>query len=178
MNWTLRQCEDLQTEFWARAAAMGRIVLPLDLSGAAADAVTMALQNIEFARQHGGFAPPVHVWVNTNTGDFRAWEIGRLVQAVEATVHIGQFCISAGLLVAVAGKHRTCHPRTQFGWHGSSAKPGHDSSMKSDEARARYMADRTAQPYEWWLERGLPGDLLTFGAEEALAWGVVDEVGG
>ena len=180
MNWTLRQSEDLQTELWLLAAAVGRFVLPLDLSGAAADAVTMALANLEFLRankEHGWTLPPAHVFVNTNTGDFRAWEIARLTEALEATVHIGQYCISAGLIVAVAGKHRVCRPDTKFGWHGSTAKPGHDPSHKDDEARAVYMAERTKVSAPLWLVYAQSGNLLEFGAEEALDWGVVDEVG-
>lgn len=177
MLWTPKAVEDAGTAIWLANAEDGRFTIPYDCSGNAAcvmiEALRRWLDKHEPTPEAGQF--PI-VRINTGTGDQQNWRVARLVEQIGMRVEIGQFCISAGLNIAISGAVRVCSPQTQFGWHGSTKKPGHDHA--DDEVRARRMAEHTTQPYEWWMGLALPGELLSFGPAEALAWGVVDEVEG
>lgn len=172
MLWSPAQAEHIQSETWLAEVENGRLTLPLDLSGPAGEAVIAALQR--WQRRTDNKASVPCVYVDTNNGDGYSWDIARLVDSIGTNVQIGWRCVSAGLIIAVAGRHRTCGPHTEFAWHGSFRKPGLDTM--TDEARAEWMARHTTQPVEWWLEHARSGNTLEFGSEQALSWGVVDQI--
>ena len=175
MPWHGRQAEDILTAVWLAEAEDGVFRLPPDISGTTGLAVHAAMTRFV---DRVGDKPPARVYIDTASGDNNTWLIAALVQRMEATVHIGLAAISAGLAIAVAvpGGQRVCSAGTRFGWHGSLYKVGRDPSGMSDEARAEYMAARTARPVQWWQSRAGDGSVLEFGAREALEWGVVTEV--
>jgi ATP-dependent protease ClpP protease subunit len=91
-------------------------------------------------------------------------------QKTLATIH-GR-ALSAGLVLAVACNHRCAVPHAEFLFHGAD-KRHHESD---DQRRAEWFAERTARPAEFWLEKVAQGD-YTFGSDEALEIGVIDEIG-
>lgn len=139
---TDRQAEDLQVAVWFADAEDGVFNLPRDISGKIGYAIAAAMQRYLRRGEPNGTAG---VWIDTDNGDVTAWQIAAVVQKLEACVFIGQRCVSAGIIIAVAGATRRCVTEyTRFGWHGSPYKPGHDASGMSDYDRATYMAERTA----------------------------------
>ena len=83
-------------------------------------------------------------------------------------------CLSAGVPVLAAGHVRQASRFTQFMLHGADGAPV-EVAMRNG-FQARHLAERTAKPRDFWLRYlGDPAGLW-FGPEEALDWGLIDEI--
>ena len=167
---------------WADEVMRGRIVIPNPIMGKEGFRLVQAILTLRRRHQVGELGlQRIMLYVDCDSGDATCWKaayhLDRLRQDAGLTIDSEIHCaISAGLIVAMIGEHRTCHPHSKFLWHGSRAKTGYDESGKSDEDRARFMADRTQRPFEWWMEKAEDGDSYQFGAVEAMEIGVVQEI--
>ena len=114
------------------------------------------------------------IHVDTDNGYASIWEVARSLtdRAGSSTAVIGSVAKSAGLIVSVACDRRICQPNTEFLYHGSPFKSGADD----DRQKAKWFTSRTSMPEDFWLEMAMGGEDHIFGADDAMAWGVVHEI--
>lgn len=149
-------------------AKAGHLWVPRDVSGDYALVLTAAVD----------LCPPGKEWwvhVNTDNGTQTVWTLASRLNDIDSRAFIGQFCKSAGLIIACACDFRVCNPSTEFLFHGTAYHRHRDAE---DARRAQWFADRTKMPVEFWAGFCADGDDHEFGPQEALEWGVVQEVAG
>ena len=113
----------------------------------------------------------LRVYVDTNNGDATCWDLAEeLLKHPMSTAIIGEEALSAGLIIARACAVRTCTPKTQFLFHGFK---GLD---EANSKKAAWFAKRTNLTEEEWYDLAKTGNDVEFGAEQALAWGIVQQV--
>lgn len=153
---------------WCRLADSGCIYVPWDLTGDAEDAMLYALR-LAVVRQPNA----LRLYIDTVNGTNSVWEMAQLIERAtdHSHAHVTGHALSAGLILTVACKRRTCVPSAEFLYHGAD-KRNHDAD---DARRAEWFARRTTAPYEFWLSKTCDGE-YRFGAREALELGVVHEV--
>lgn len=159
---------DIYARQWCALADSGLIVAPTELQHGAAYALELQLRKL----LHEG-RQDVKLLINCVGGDDFCFEVGKLLERFPAShVHVQGQALSAGLILTVCAKRRTCQPGAKFLHHGEDIRfPDDDDRMLSE-----WMAARTTTPAAFWLEKCKAEDAFTFGAEEALALGVVHEI--
>ena len=86
---------------------------------------------------------------------------------------------SIGLSYCVACTHRSAYSDAEFMWHGEMIRAGekHESGVYlEDHYAADWMARFTNRTYDEWAEFASDGRYHEFGPEQALEWGVIDEI--
>jgi len=111
--------------------------------------------------------------IDTCDGGSMVWAVAAEVERGVWNCHVDRHALSAGLILVCACKgRRTCVPHAKFLFHSLDQR----FCDSEDTRRAKWFADRTAQPTAFWFEHAQSGEDLAFGAEEAVKWGVVHEV--
>lgn len=160
--------QDIYARQWCALADAGLIVAPRNLEGDEAHA--LELQLLKLLREG---RQDVKVLLNCDNGNDFCFEVGLLLERFPVShVHVQYKALSAGLIVAVCAKRRTCEPNAEFLHHGEDKR----DPVADDQMLSAWMAARTTQPQEFWLEACRRPEPLVFEAEEALAWGVVHEI--
>ena len=109
------------------------------------------------------------------SGHAQSWRLGQTLAAMtNVMTRVRLLASSAGLNIFLGGTVRQAHRQAQFVYHGNLYK--WMAMGPSDEGRARWFAERTTQPYDFWLEAARLDGTLSFGIDEALEWGVVTEL--
>jgi len=77
---------------------------------------------------------------------------------------------SWGLMFAVCGEQRLAVPAATFLYHGERDRWHPELTARG----ANFMAERTTQGFDWWMEQADSQEELRFGTLQAVAWGVVE----
>ena len=144
----------------------GHLWVPRDVSERYADALASTLRWLSETRG-------MTVHIDTDNGTQTVWNLARELEKFgETRADIGWRCKSAGLIIACACEYRVCRADTQFLFHGSPYKNG----LPDDRKKAQWFAERTGTSEDYWWDIASGGTDFEFGAERALALGVVHEV--
>lgn len=152
---------------WWEEARRGCVWTPDAIAGDGADALRMAIRYRNNGPDEGGT-----LYVDSHGGDSSCWDLAVDLERGHWNAFVRGFAISAGLILTVAcNGHRKCLSNSVFNFHGLELRhPEHD-----DRRRARWYAQRTRMPEDFWLSYCEVAG-VTFGAEQALEWGVVHEI--
>lgn len=160
--------QDIYARQWCALADAGLVIVPAELMEDAAYALELQLYKLLREGRED-----VKLLLNCVNGDDFCFEIGLLLERFPAShVHVQGKALSAGLILTVCAKRRTCQPGAEFLHHGEDMR----FPLEDDHMLAQWMAARTTTPATFWLDKCKQPEPFTFGAEEALALGVVHEI--
>jgi len=114
---------------------------------------------------------PSHLVIDTWKGSRFVWRVSTELERTvwNCTVLNAH---SAGLILACSCRgHRKALADASFLFHSLDMR----DFGAEDERRAQWFAQRTTQPVDFWRDLCAQGE-TRFGAEDALAWGVVHEI--
>lgn len=147
--------------WWARAQE-GQIATPYRINDHAANALLWAVRHVREGT----------LIIDTADGGSTVWNVAHeLALQGRWDALIGRHAMSAGLILTVAcNGTRACIPTAKFLFHGLDIRD-HEAE---DTRRAEWFAKRTSMPASFWREHC--GEDFSFGADEALEFGVVHEI--
>lgn len=159
----------IAAEQWRLQAEKGVLWIPDLLQNDAAQAVLLAAHNAVAE----GMA--LALMIDCIGGDDTCVDIAKAIRdprIAASCAKVNYRALSAGLYLAVACDKRIAVPGAEFLFHGSPYKAG----RRTDAEDAEYFEARTGTPSAFWAEKAESGEPFTFGAEEALALGVIHEI--
>ena len=166
-------------ELWIDAARAGTIWVPEFVEDAHALALTMALNLLRDRDE-------ITLHIDTCSGGKSAWDgpcpelLWRRDTGKRTIGVVGGQAVSIGLSYLAPCTQRIANPDSEFLVHGETMRHGgarHESGvLLEDHYAADWLARFTKRTYDEWLTTCETGDMMTFGAEQALEWGVIDEI--
>ena len=177
--------EEKISELWASEAEQGRIFWTGELT----DDLGMFISSHLDRYERDDNLKTVLLDINTPGGcAFSMWSIIdriRSMNTVVATVCSGR-AMSAGFMVLASGRVRLCYPHSRLLFHGASCLTGWLRSPECtdlsqeyaamDEMMCQHLAKVTKKKATHW--RGIVNSCKDryISAQEALEWGVIDEI--
>lgn len=185
----------LWREVWLEQARAGRVWIPRSVGDTWARTLCMVLHGLRgqneirlFIDCEGGEAKsfaPCHelLWRWQHRGEpdptSSRSPYARNMPSVATISTVTGAAYSIGLSYSVCATHRQAVPEARFMVHGETMIAGarHESGVYlEDHYIADWLARFTKRSYEEWLALVSDGKRHEFGVDEALTWGVIDEV--
>jgi ATP-dependent protease ClpP protease subunit len=169
--------DGLIRDLWLAEANIGRIWFPRGVTDRWAQALTMALRRLRGE-------PVIEVLIDCDGGEGRSfepcrelwWRWNRRLNTISTVLGHAH---SVGLSYSVCATTRLAYPDAHFMVHGEHLRigPMHENGhFLEDHYAADWLARFTKRTYEEWLAYIADGVEHGFGVDEALEWGVIDEV--
>jgi len=170
MAFKSRDWHGLLQQVWLANALDGLVVI----EGEASDDFCQLM--FEVIRRWRVLPPPQHpkVVIQCPEGSSQSWNLAHALARIDCDTYARREAGSAGLWLFLAGQERICRPETAFTFHGNLYRM--QGWGPTNEMRAEWLASRTGGEVAFWLELCERDTVTTFGAEDALAWGVATGV--
>ncbi len=172
-------------DFWAEEAKEGRLWLHGELDY---EMAMLLVSWLERCRRDKNLKEVI-VDINTNGGCGPGmWAIADRIRTFDkavTTVCSGD-ALSSGCVILAAGHSRKCYPHSRLlfhgalhwqGWAKSPTQAGDaEAAKRFDAAMCEFMAEVTRKPKSHWVRIVAAQEDRWITPEEALAWGIIDEI--
>jgi ATP-dependent protease ClpP protease subunit len=179
MEWGLKAVDASRVlgDLWMRSAQQGIVWVPEEVTNYDSAMLTMALRLLRGEEE-------VELYIDTCTGHSQSFEpckelLWRRENGKQTTGFVGGQAISIGLSYIAVCTRRIATPDSEFLVHGEPLRDAQkldSGEYLEDHYAADWLSRFTPRSYEEWLETVRPGRHVKFGAEQALEWGVIDEI--
>lgn len=170
---------------WNNEAREGRIWIHREIDRGLGFSVAAHLDSLE----RDGNTKEILMDINSFGGDIAATMsmIHRmLTMRTSVVTSCSGVAFSAGLLLVAGGDHRRAYPYSRFLFHGGSTAFGYQKAqqhledalemVRVDEMISDYMAMVTKKNKKHWMNLCTSGKDVWIPVEQALEWGIIDEV--
>lgn len=170
---------------WNSEARDGRIWLHREIDVETGFVVSAHLDALE----RDGNTKDITIDVNSNGGGVMA-SLCIIHRMMSMKTHVTTICsgqaLSAGLLIMAAGDTRKAYPHSRFLFHGNSSAFGYQKAQQHvddateaariDELISEFLASVTKKTKRHWLNLCRTQKDVWISAEQALEWGIIDEI--
>jgi hypothetical protein len=181
MKWEMRSADASRNvgDLWLEAARKGTIWVPYKIDAYEGAMLMMALNLLRDRDE-------ITLHIDTANGYGNSFDackelLWRRDNGLKTIGFVDGDACSIGLSYIAVCTYRVATPDSEFLVHGESSRQGEmlpDGTYLQDHYVANWLGSRgfTKRTYEEWLATVCEGELVPFGAEQALEWGVIDEI--
>lgn len=181
MNKSIQRDDNL----WASEARDGRLWLHREIETELGFIVSAHLDALE----RDGNVKEVVIDVNSRGGSFTA-TMAIIHRMLSMKTRVTTVCsgeaLSAGLIIMAAGDHRRAYTYSRFLFHGAALALGYNKAQQQiddaaeaariDELICELLASVTKKTKKHWMNLCKTQKDVWISAEQALEWGIIDEI--